>query len=232
MLEALEKQLQHRFHNIDLLEQALTHRSYLNEHPEYYLGHNERLEFLGDAILDFVVSDMLFKRYPNMSEGRMTRVRAALVRTETLAELASGLQLGTLLKMARGEEESGGRTRQTNLCNTFEAVIGALYLDDGMAKVREIAEPLFAPLMELVILNHADKDAKSRFQEWSQAELSQTPVYHTISSLGEDHDKSFTVEVQVGDVVVGWGNGKSKQSAEQAAARQALQEFAMLTEDD
>ena len=227
MLQFLQERLRHEFHDPQLLEQALTHRSYLNEHPEYHLGHNERLEFLGDAVLDFIVSDMLYARYPEMSEGRMTRIRAALVRTETLAKLARQFNLGDLLKMARGEEESGGRTRKTNLCNTFEALIGALYLDEGAEAVRRVVVPLFEPILDAVIQTHADKDPKSRFQEWSQAELGITPVYHTISSIGEDHDKNFTVEVWVNNAIAGWGSGKSKQAAEQAAARQALEEFSM-----
>lgn len=225
MLDRLQAQLNHHFQNPQLLEQALTHRSYLNEHPNYSLGHNERLEFLGDAVLDFVVSDMLYGRFPQMSEGRMTRIRAALVRTETLARLARQFELGRLLKMAKGEEESGGRTRQTNLCNTFEAVMGALYLDEGLVGVQRVVQPLFNPILEAVIDQEADKDAKSRFQEWSQAEFGITPIYQTISALGEDHDKHFTVEVWVDRYVAGWGSGKSKQAAEQAAAQQALEEF-------
>lgn len=231
MLNSLQNQLNHHFHDTTLLEQALTHRSYLNEHPEYEYGHNERLEFLGDAILDFVVSDMLFERFPEMSEGRMTRIRAALVRTETLAKLGRHFELGELLKMARGEEESGGRIRKTNLCNTFEALIGALYLDDGVESVRELLVPLFEPILDAVIKNAIDKDPKSRFQEWSQAQFGITPIYTTINSYGEDHDKSFTVEVWVGERVVGWGSGKSKQLSEQAAAQQALDEFAFPGEE-
>lgn len=221
----LQSILNHQFDDETLLEQALTHRSYLNEHPNYPLGHNERLEFLGDAVLDFVVSDMLFDRFPEMSEGRMTRLRAALVRTETLAKLARQFGLGDMIRMARGEEDSGGRQRKTNLCNTFEAVIGALYLDDSIDAVHEFVVPLLEPLLEQVLQSAADKDAKSRFQEWSQAETGITPSYHTIHSEGEDHDKMFTVEVRIGDQVVGWGTGKSKQSAEQAAAMVALAEL-------
>lgn len=224
-VKELQSILNHQFYDESLLEQALTHRSYLNEHPQYPLGHNERLEFLGDAVLDFVVSDMLFERFPEMSEGRMTRLRAALVRTETLAKLAREFGLGDMIRMARGEEDSGGRNRKTNLCNTFEAVIGALYLDDGIETVNDFVVPLLEPLLTQVLQTATDKDAKSRFQEWSQAEYGITPSYHTIHSEGEDHDKMFTVEVRMGQQVVGWGSGKSKQNAEQAAARVALEEL-------
>lgn len=224
-VKELQSILNHQFYDESLLEQALTHRSYLNEHPLYPLGHNERLEFLGDAVLDFVVSDMLFERFPEMSEGRMTRLRAALVRTETLAKLAREFGLGDMIRMARGEEDSGGRNRKTNLCNTFEAVIGALYLDDGIETVNDFVVPLLEPLLTQVLQTATDKDAKSRFQEWSQAEYGITPSYHTIHSEGEDHDKMFTVEVRMGQQVVGWGSGKSKQNAEQAAARVALEEL-------
>ncbi len=225
MLTELQEKLHYEFENIEMLEQALTHRSYLNEHPDYEIGHNERLEFLGDAILDFVVSDMLFIRFPEMPEGRMTRLRAAIVRTEALASLARKLGLGDLLKMARGEEDSGGRTRKSNLCNAFEAVVGAIYLDAGIETVWDIVEPLFESMLEDVLRTANDKDAKSRLQEWSQAEYGITPTYRTINATGEDHAKTFTVEVYLGKQVVGWGTGKNKQAAEQAAARQALGEL-------
>lgn len=225
MLTELQEKLHYEFENTDLLEQALTHRSYLNEHPDYEIGHNERLEFLGDAILDFVVSDMLYTRFPDMPEGRMTRLRAAIVRTEALAALARKLGLGILLRMARGEEESGGRTRKSNLCNAFEAVVGAIYLDANIETVWIIVEPLFDLMLEDVLRTANDKDAKSRLQEWSQAELGITPTYRTINATGEDHAKTFTVEVYLAKQVVGWGTGKNKQAAEQAAARQALNEL-------
>ena len=225
MLSELQAKLHHQFNTPDLLEQALTHRSYLNEHPDYTLGHNERLEFLGDAVLDLVVIDMLYIRFPEMTEGQLTRLRAALVRTESLAKMAIIFDLGDYLKLARGEDENGGRTRTTTLCNTFEAVMGALYLDAGLDHVRELIRPLFAEMADEVIAAARDKDAKSRLQEWTQAETGLTPIYHTVAAEGEDHDKTFTVEVSLGDKVVGWGNGKSKQSAEQAAAQQALAYF-------
>lgn len=225
MLTKLQAKLDYQFEDIELLEQSLTHRSYLNEHADYDIGHNERLEFLGDAILDFVVSDMLYERFPDMPEGRMTRLRAAMVRTESLASLARQFDLGNLLKMARGEEDSGGRTRKSNLCNAFEAVIGAIYLDAGIDVVWDITEPLFETLLAEVLQAANDKDAKSRLQEWSQAEHGITPTYRTISAIGEDHAKTFTVEVCLGSQVVGWGTGKNKQTAEQAAARQALSEL-------
>lgn len=225
MLKKLQNKLQYEFEDVELLEQALTHRSYLNEHADYKIGHNERLEFLGDAILDFIVSDMLYERFPDMPEGRMTRLRAAMVRTESLADLARQFELGNLLKMARGEEESGGRTRKSNLCNAFEAVMGAIYVDTGIDAVWDVSEPLFETMLDKVLQAANDKDAKSRLQEWSQSEHGITPTYKIISAVGEDHAKTFTVQVYLENRTVGQGVGKNKQAAEQAAARQALGEL-------
>ena len=210
------------FNDLSLLQRALTHRSYINEHPEHLLEDNERLEFLGDAVLDFVAGAWLYDRFPEMDEGRLTRLRAGLVRTETLAGFARRFGLGDALLLGRGEDESGGRDRQRNLCGAFEALIGALYLDQGMDVVRSFVEPLFNPALEDILRRAADKDAKSLFQEWSQATLGETPVYRTVASRGPDHAKVFTVEVLVGSTICGTGEGGSKASAAQEAARQAL----------
>jgi ribonuclease-3 len=212
-----------KFQNALLLTQALTHRSYINEHGAADTGDNERLEFLGDAVLDFLVGEMLYQRYPEMPEGDLTRLRAALVRTESLASLAQQMGLGEELRMGKGEETTGGRERQTNLCAAYEALIGALYLDQGLPAVNEFVIPHLNPLLEQIRTEALDRDARSTLQEWSQAELNLTPIYRTVSASGPDHQKEFLVEVLIGDVVVGKGLGRSKQAGAQAAARSALE---------
>jgi ribonuclease III len=221
-LEPLQADLGLHFHNVNLLEQALTHRSYLNEQTDEGLQNNERLEFLGDAVLDFLIGNTLFHRYPAMPEGELTRLRAALVRTETLAQLALQCHFGDHVRMSRGEETTGGRTRQNILADTFEAVIGALYLDQGLPAVEAFVMPLFMPLTEYILAENLHRDARSMFQEWSQATRGITPFFRVVESAGPEHDKQFTVEAVLGKEVVAVGTGKSKQSAAQAAARAAL----------
>lgn len=210
------------FRQPDLLNQALTHRSYINEHPDTDLIDNERLEFLGDAVLDFVTGDMLFRRFPDMPEGDLTRLRAALVRTESLASLASEVQLGQTLRMGKGEEASGGRKRPSNLCGAFEALVGAIYLDQGMAAAVEFVMPRLEKRLSQVLAEALDKDARSVLQEKSQAAYNLTPIYNLVSASGPDHDRQFTFEVVIGGQVVGRGVGHSKQAAAQVAARDAL----------
>lgn len=221
-LNKVQERLNIRFRDSSLLQRALTHRSYLNEHPEHTLEDNERLEFLGDAVLDFVTGAWLYHRFPEMDEGRLTRLRAGLVRTETLAAFAQSLRLGDALLLGRGEDESGGRQRLKNLCGSFEALVGALYLDQGMDAVRAFVEPLLEPALKDILDRAADKDAKSLLQEWSQAALGETPIYRTIASHGPDHAKEFTVAVMIGQTECGRGVGHSKQAAAQIAAQQAL----------
>jgi ribonuclease-3 len=221
-LSRIQDRLGIQFADLSLLQRALTHRSYLNEHPEHTLEDNERLEFLGDAVLDFTTGAWLYHRFPEMDEGRLTRLRAGLVRTETLAEFAQQLGLGEALLLGRGEDESGGRARRRNLCGTFEAVIGALYLDKGLEAAQQFVEPLLDLALDSLMLS-SDKDAKSRFQEWSQATLGQTPVYKTVASSGPDHAKEFVVAVVVGSTEVARGTGNSKQAAAQIAAQRALE---------
>lgn len=220
-LNKIQERLDVRFVDLSLLQRALTHRSYLNEHPEHMLEDNERLEFLGDAVLDFVTGAWLYHRFPEMDEGRLTRLRAGLVRTETLADFALQFGLGDALLLGRGEDESGGRMRRKNLCGAFEAVIGALYLDKGMDAAQQFVEPLLNSALD-GLMRASDKDAKSRFQEWSQAVLGQTPIYKTVASHGPDHAKEFEVAVMVGATEVARGTGNSKQAAAQVAAAQAL----------
>jgi ribonuclease-3 len=211
------------FRDQSLLARALTHRSYLNEHPELaLLEDNERLEFLGDAVLDFVVGAWLYNRFPELPEGRLTSLRAALVRTDTLAEFAVQVGVRDQLRLGKGEAESGGRARTSLLCNAFEAVIGALYLDQGLEAVRALLYQLLPDEVERIMADERDRDAKSILQEWSQAKHGLTPRYRTVHAEGPDHARQFTIEVHIGEHVVGRGVGPSKQVAAQAAASDAL----------
>ena len=230
----LEKTLGVDFSNAELLQEALTHRSYLNENPEYQIRDNERLEFLGDAIVDYIAAEYLFRRFPDMQEGEMTALRAALVKTESLASFAVHWNLGLHLHLGKGEEASGGRTRPPNLCGTFEALIGALYLDQGIDAIRRVLVPLMAAEVDRLLAerqpHHAEgalpiKDAKSRLQELAQSTFHLTPSYRTVAEKGPDHEKEFTIEVMIGGVPYGQGAGRSKQLAEQAAAQDALSQL-------
>jgi ribonuclease III len=210
------------FGNPSLLTRALTHRSYLNENSSA-VEDNERLEFLGDAVLDFVVGAWVYHHCPEMAEGDLTRMRSALVRNEQLAEFARQLNLGQAMRMGRGEAASGGRDRDGLLGSTFEAVIGALYLDRGLPAVDDFMEPLLDGVRERVIMRAEIYDPKSRFQEWAQSEKLGTPRYVTIDSSGPDHAKVFEVEVRIKDQTYGRGSGPSKQIAAQVAAQTALE---------
>lgn len=217
-----EKILNLNFIDKTLLLRALTHRSYLNENPDFILGDNERLEFLGDAVLDFLTAEYLYHRFPEMREGELTSLRAALVRTESLANLAHKIDLGRCLYLGHGEEAGGGRRRLAVLCGAFEALVGALYLDQGLAAVEAFVKPLFDPEIEHILTNDLDKDPKSLLQELSQAELEITPSYRTIGESGPDHAKEFVVEAVIGQQVYGRGVGRSKQAAARVAAQHAL----------
>lgn len=221
-IEDLEKALGHSFRNLNLLLCALTHPSYANEHPDDPTDHNQRLEFLGDAVLDFVTTEWVYAHYPEFTEGQMTRLRAALVRTRTLAALAREIGVARFLRLGRGEEESGGRDRDANLCDAFEALIGALYLDGGLEAVKSFLVPHIERLARATRAAGADWDAKSRLQEWSQAKLGLTPRYRVIAETGPDHAKTFVAEVLLGEYRAGEGSGRSKRAAEQAAAQAAL----------
>ena len=218
----LEEKLGFQFQNRSVLMRALTHRSYLNENPDMSLEDNERLEFLGDAVLDFLVGSYLYHRFPEMDEGELTSLRAALVRAHTLADFAREWDLGTALQVGYGESESGGREGVPILCATFEAVIGAVYLDQGLDKVKELMNPLIEPALIKILDEQLHKDAKSEFQVWAQARYGVTPRYKVIATSGPDHDKVFTVSALVGEKSWGMGDGHSKQAAAQAAAREAM----------
>jgi len=214
------------FADFSLLQRAFVHRSYLNEADENFdIPDNERLEFLGDSVLGFVASELLFLRYPKRLEGELTNLRAALVRRETLARFAEELALGDFLLLGHGEEESGGRTRPATLCATFEAVVGAIYLDSGLEQVREFLEDRLTAEVERVAPSALAKDPKSRLQEWIQNELGVTPRYKTVLTEGPDHARFFTVQVSADKTPYGVGRGRSKQEAAQSAAAMALQRF-------
>jgi ribonuclease-3 len=223
----LDKRISLRFENLHLLVRALTHRSYVNEHQNA-LEDNERLEFLGDAVLDFVVGAWVYNHFPEMPEGDLTRMRSALVRTDTLAEFARQLDLGAALRLGRGELASGGRQRDNLLCATFEAVIGAMYLDASIETVERFMQPLLADVSSKVISQEEIYDPKSTLQEWAQSNKLGTPRYTTVDASGPDHAKVFTVEVQVKGKVYGQGKGSSKQSAAQAAAQAALETYGLI----
>jgi ribonuclease III len=210
-----------RFEDTWLLRRALTHRSYVNEHPEA-LEDNERLEFLGDAVLDFLVGAWLYNHFPEMSEGQLTRLRAALVGNEQLASFALQVNLGEYMLLGKGEEEGGGRLRSALLGCTFEALIGALFLDQSLEAVYEFVEPFLEEETRNFLNGNGDQDVKSLLQEWSQAQGLGAPTYRTVSAFGPDHDKIFEVEVIIGGEVAGRGEGHSKQAAAKNAARAAL----------
>jgi ribonuclease-3 len=212
------------FADISLLRRALTHRSYVNEHPDV-LEDNERLEFLGDAVLDFLAGAWLYNRFPEMNEGQLTRLRSALVRREQLATFAQEIQLGEALLLGRGEEATGGRTRHALLCAAFEALIGAYYMDSGLKSVSEFMEPRFQAAIEIVLEDESLFDARSLLQIWAQSEIGETPRYKTVDTQGPDHAREFVVEVVVGDEYLGRGRGRSKQEAAQQAATNVLEEI-------
>lgn len=223
----LAERLGLHFTNLHLLVRALTHRSYVNENSNA-IEDNERLEFLGDAVLDFVVGAWVYNHFPEMQEGDLTRMRSALVRTDTLAEFARQLDLGPALRLGRGELASGGRQRDNLLCATFEAVIGAMYLDTGIPAVETFVEPLLTDVSSKVISQEEIYDPKSTLQEWTQSNKLGTPRYTTVASSGPDHARVFVVEVQVNGKVYGRGEGTSKQAAAQMAAQTALESLGMV----
>ena len=213
-----------KFADDGLLQRALTHRSFVNEHPEI-LEDNERLEFLGDAVLDFLTGAWLYNRFPEMDEGQLTRLRSALVRTEQLAAFAQDIQMGQVMLLGRGEEATGGRERQALLCGAFEALIGAIYLDSGLDRVMEFMGPRLEIAAEAVLEDESLFDARSLLQIWAQANVGETPRYRTVSSHGPDHAREFVVEVSLEGKALGEGRGRSKQEAAQRAASEALSQM-------
>jgi len=209
------------FKNPDLLREALTHRSYLNEHRKYKINHNERLEFLGDAVLELVVTDYLFRNFDN-PEGEMTAWRAALVNGNMLARISTELGVDEYLLMSRGEAGDTGRARQYLLANAFEAITGAIYLDQGYQAAEKFINENVLTKVDEVLKDKLYLDPKSYFQEKAQEEYKETPTYRVIKEDGPDHDKSFTMGVYIGDKLIAEGSGNSKQEAQRSAAHEGL----------
>lgn len=218
----LEEQLGVKFKNRDLLVQAFTHRSYLNENPGYRLGHNERLEFLGDAVLELVVTQELYEQLPN-PEGDLTNLRASLVNARTLADVALGLQFDSYLLLSRGEsKDTNSKARHSILANAVESLIGALYLDQGLEAAKKFIDTYILAKLPNILAEQAYRDPKSAFQENSQKNVGITPSYRVLAEWGPDHDKHFRVAVHLGDEEVAVGEGPSKQEAQVDAAINGL----------
>ncbi len=210
------------FKKIELLEQAFVHRSYVNENPKLRFGHNERLEFLGDAVLELVATNFLYAKYPDKDEGDLTAYRAALVNAVLMGDIARDIGMNEYLMLSKGESRDTGRARNIILADTFEAVIGAVYLDGGYEPAKEFIHNTILIHTDEVVRKGLFKDAKSMVQEKAQEESGVTPAYRVIKEMGPDHDKRFTVGIYFGDHQIAEGNGKSKQEAEQTAAAAAL----------
>jgi ribonuclease-3 len=224
--ERLAARLGYRFRDPRLLLLALTHKSYANENPLDAPADNERLEFLGDAVLDLLVSDLLYARYPELAEGSLSKLRASLVAETSLAPLARELDLGAELRMGRGEDASGGRAKASLLSDAFEAVVAAVYLDSradrGLAAIHEVIERLIAPRLERAADSAAVFDFKTELQEWAQKRYKEPVVYRIVAEGGPDHEKTFAAAALLRERELGRGSGRSKKQAEQAAARAAL----------
>jgi ribonuclease III len=208
-----------------LIFQSFIHRSYINESPKDQPESNERLEFLGDAVLSLIVSTYIYKKFPTHPEGDLTNFRSSLVKTTSLAQTAKKIGLDSYLSLGRGENSSGGRTNPSILADTFEAFLGAIYLDFGLSYCIKIIEKVLFPNLDEIIKSHTYRDYKSIFQEITQEKAKKAPVYELLESKGPDHAKQFTIGVYVGDQIIAKGVGKNKQQAEQEAARHALDNY-------
>lgn len=222
ILAELERVINYRFSNRDLLTEALTHRSFLNESEEKSIKDNERLEFFGDAVIDFFLSNLLLERFPVSREGELTRIRASLVGEENLANLARRMALGRYLRLGRGEEKSGGREKKSLLADAYEALLAAVYLDGGFTPVQALVESQFGTLLESGAAVSVARDSKTELQELAQAIHGTVPLYVHREPSGPDHDRNFTVAAFIGEEFLGEGTGKTKKEAEQAAARAGL----------
>jgi len=219
----LEKKLGFDFNDKNILKQAFTHRSYLNENPDFKLEHNERLEFLGDAVMELIVTDHLYRDYPEKTEGDLTNWRAALVNAKMLTSVAEELGYNDFLLLSKGESKEMGKARAYILANTFEALLGALYLDSGYQACDEFLKKYLLPNLAVIIKEGSYKDSKSKFQEKAQEKVSITPNYKVVKESGPDHDKIFVVGVFLNDELIAEGEGSSKQEAEEAVAKKALE---------
>lgn len=223
-ISELEKTLEHTFEKQDFIKQALVHRSYINEHPSFALGHNERLEFLGDAVLELIVTEFLYKNYPESPEGELTNWRASLVNTKSLSDVAEMIALNKYLYLSHGEsKDDKSKARQIILANAVEAIIGALYLDSGLEVAKNFIDKYFISRLPYILEHKLHIDPKSNLQEIVQEQDGVTPSYRVIDEKGPDHDKTFTIGVYVGKKQIGIGTGTSKQHAQEEAAKNALE---------
>lgn len=228
-IKDLQKKIKLKFNNLGLLEQATAHRSYLNEAAGKEINSNERLEFLGDTVLSLIISDWLFEKFPQYPEGQLTNLRSNIVRTSALAQIAQKLNIGDYLLLSRGERDSNGSQNPSILADAMEAVIGSIYLDQGIEPTQKFIKENFTHLVEEITISGQLKDAKSLLQEKLQAEAKQTPIYKTLEENGPDHDKIFTVGVYAGDELLAKGQGKSKQLAQESAAKKAFEKFSRFS---
>ena len=227
-IKKIEKILNIKIKRNDLFEVAFTHRSYLNEHPEYEKESNERMEFLGDAVLQVLSSDYLYSKYPTSKEGDLTNYRAAIVCTKSLGEEAKRLDYGKYLLLSKGEDSTGGRSREYILANTFEAVLGAIYLEKGIEVCKKFVEKELLYKVDEIVENERYKDAKSKFQELAQEIKGVTPIYEVLKTWGADHEKLFEVGAYLDGEEFGKGEGRSKQKAEQKAAKAGLDKLSSV----
>jgi ribonuclease-3 len=221
-IDKLEKLLGVTFKKKAYLQTAVTHRSFLNEHKDEDLGNNERLEFLGDAVLELIISDHLYREYPEHPEGDLTSFRSAVVRTESLAAASRELDAGKFLRMSKGEKDSGGADKDYLLANTYESLLGAIYMDQGYEEAKDFVFRTLVPKIQDIVENRSDIDSKTKIQEMVQAKFKLTPTYDILKEEGPDHDKKFVVGVKINDKVVGEGEGPSKQKAEEDAATNGI----------
>lgn len=217
-----EESVDIKFVDKALLQRAFTHRSFINENPRSGFEHNERFEFLGDAVIELIVTDYIFRNYPNSAEGELTAYRSALVNAVVMGEVASEINMNEYLLLSKGEKKDTGRARQTILANTYESFVGALYLDQGYVPCNTFVLKTLIPRLDNIIKKKAWRDAKSRVQEEAQERVGLTPSYQVISENGPDHDKHFTVGIFFGDKKIAEGKGRSKQEAQQVAAQNAI----------
>ena len=222
LLEKLETTLGYSFKDMKLLEESVVHKSYAHEHIAQGLKHNERLEFLGDAVLDLVVSDLLMERFPESNEGELSRIRASIVNEDQLAKMALKLELGRSIFLGKGEERTQGRIKASILANTYEAIVAAVYLDGGYESAYTMIQEHFKPILEQAAKSDIDRDYKTKLQEETQARYKMVPHYGVIEEKGPDHDKVFQIQVSLKGKPLAFGSGKSKKEAEQDAARNAI----------
>lgn len=230
-LKELEQNLSCPFSDLALLDNALVHRSYINENPSFSFRDNERLEFLGDAVLELCITDLLMKNFPDHTEGQLSKLRASVVNEQPLAELARKFQVGSFILLGKGEESSGGRSKSSILADAFEAITAAVYLDGGFYRAYEFVQRLFAPLIEEGSLVITYRDYKTTLQEFSQNRFKEIPRYALIGESGPDHDKIFEVRLSIPEIIETTGKGKSKKEAEQNAAHKALDALQRATNE-